>query len=39
MTDEFTRFSAGAIITSKAGATKVFMKHWIAIFGVPRKIY
>lgn len=39
MTDEFTRFSAGAIITGKAAATQVFMKHSIAIFDVPKKIY
>ena len=39
MTDEFTRFSAGAIIASKAAASKVFTQHWTAIFGTPRKIY
>lgn len=39
MIDEFTRVSAGAIITSKAAAPKVFMKHWLTIFGVSRKIY
>ena len=39
MTDEFTRFSAGAIITGKAAATQVFMKHSIAIFDVPKKNY
>ena len=33
MIDEFTWFSARAIITSKAVASKVFMQHWIAIFG------
>ena len=27
MTDEFTRFTAGEIITSKAVATKAFMQH------------
>ena len=37
MIDEFTRVSAGAIITSKAAAPKVFMKHWLTIFGVSRK--
>ena len=39
MIDEFARYSAGAIITSKTAAPKVFMKHWIAIFGAPRKIF
>ena len=39
MIDEFARYSAGAIITSKTAAPKVFMKHWIAIFGATRKIF
>ena len=39
MIDEFTWFSARAIITSKAVASKVFMQHWIAIFGAPRKTF
>ena len=39
MIDEFTRVSADAIITSKAAAPKVYMKHWLTIFGVSRKIY
>ena len=39
MIDEFTRFSAGVIITRKAVASKVFMQCWTAIFGAPRKIF
>lgn len=39
MTDEFTRFTAGEIITSKAVATKAVMQHWIVIFGSPMKIF
>ena len=39
MTDEFARYSAGAIITSKTAAPTVFMKHWIAILVAPRKIF
>ena len=39
MTDEFTRFTAGEIITTKAVATKAFMQHWIVIFGSPMKIF
>ena len=37
--DGFPRFSAGAIITSKAVASKSFMQHWIAILGAARKIF
>ncbi len=38
--DEFTRFSAGAILTSKRSADFVqkFIKHWISIHGAPRKL-
>ena len=39
MIDEFTWFSARAIKNSKAVASKVFMQHWIAIFGAPRKTF
>ena len=39
MIDGFPRFSAGAIITSKAVASKSFMQHWIAILGAARKIF
>ena len=39
--DEFTRFSAGAIITSKQSS--VFVKHfidkWISVHGAPKKLY
>ena len=33
MVDEFTRYSAAAIILTKMITAKTFMKHWIAIFG------
>ena len=38
--DLFSRYSGGAIITSKAGSVFVdsFMKRWISIFGAPRKL-
>ena len=39
MIDGFPRFSAGAIITSKAVASKSFMQHWIAILGAAWKIF
>lgn len=35
MVDEFTRYSAVAIISTKTMTAKIFMKHWIAIFGAP----
>ena len=39
--DEFTRFSSGAIITSKRPTVFVrcFIKNWIGIHGAPRKLY
>ena len=39
MINEFTEFSAGAITTIVALASKVFMKHWYVIFGVPWSIF
>ena len=35
MVDEFTRYSAVAIISTKTMTAKIFMMHWIAIFGAP----
>ena len=35
MADEFTRYSAVAIVSTKTMTAKIFMKHWIAIFGAP----
>jgi hypothetical protein len=39
--DQFTRFSAGAIIRSKQSAVFVekFMQHWVGIFGAPKKLF
>ncbi|XP_064622512.1 uncharacterized protein LOC135484764 [Lineus longissimus] len=39
--DHFTRYSAGAIIRSKTGSVFVdkFLKHWISIFGAPKKFF
>ena len=37
--DEFTQHSTGAVLTNKAKAGKKLMKHWIAIFGPPKKIF
>ena len=36
--DEFTRLSNAVIIRSKTVAVKTFLKHWVSLFGVPRKI-
>ena len=38
--DEFTRFSAGAIMTCKRPSVFVqnFIQHWISIHGAPRKL-
>ena len=39
--DEFTRFSAGAIMKSKESKVFVqkFIQHWIGIFGAPKKLF
>ena len=37
--NEFTRYSAAANLTNKAAAGKKFMKHWIAVFGPPKKVF
>ena len=39
--DEFTRFSAGAIIHSKKATVfvKKFIQCWISVFGAPRKLF
>ena len=37
--DDFTRYSAGAILTNKVAAGKNFMKHWIAVFGPPKTVF
>jgi transposase InsO family protein len=39
--DMFTRYSSGAIIESKEGQIIVdrFIKHWIGIFGAPKKMF
>ena len=37
--DEFTRLSNAVIIRSKTVAVKTFLKHWMSLFGVPRKIF
>ena len=39
MIDEFTRYGSAAIISSKTSAAKVFMKYWIAYFGLPKTIF
>ena len=39
ITDEFTRYSAGAILTNKAATGKKIMKQWIAIFGPKEKAF
>ena len=39
MVDEFTRYSAAAIILTKMITAKTFMKHWIAIFGAPKTVF
>ena len=39
MVDEFTRYSAAAIISTKTVTAKIFMKHWIAIFGAPKTVF
>ncbi len=39
--DEFTRFSAGAIISNKRSSTFVqkFLQQWISVHGAPRRLY
>ena len=39
MIDEFSRFSAASIITNKSHSAKVFLRHWIAVFGAPNKVF
>ena len=39
MIDKFTHYSSAAIISSKTSAAKVFMKYWIAYFGLPKTIF
>ena len=39
MIDEFTKFSATAVITSKSHSANIFIKYWIVIFGAPKKIF
>ena len=36
---DFTRLSNAVIIRSKTVAVKRFLKHWVSLFGVPRKIF
>ena len=37
--DEFSRLSNAVIIRSKAVTAKTFLKNWVSLFGVPRKIF
>lgn len=39
--DQFTRFSAGCIVTSKKPAVivKAFMQYWIGVHGAPLRLY
>ena len=39
MIDEFTKFSAAAIIASKSHCENIFINDWITIFGAPKKIF
>ena len=39
MIDEFTIYSAAALISTKTMAAKIFMKHWIAIFVAPKQYF
>ena len=39
MIDEFSRFSAAAIITNKSHCAKVFLRYWTAVFGAPNKVF
>ena len=36
---EFTKLSNAVIIRSKTVAVKTFLKHWLSLFGVPRKFF
>ena len=39
MIDEFTKFTAAAIINSKIHCANIIMKCWIAIFSAPKKTF
>ena len=39
MVEEFTRYSAAAIISTKTITAKIFMKYWIAIVGAPKTVF
>ena len=39
MVEEFTRYSAAAIISTKTITAKIFMKYWIAILGAPKTAF
>ena len=36
---EFTQLSNAVFIRSKTVAVKTFLKHWVSLFGVPRKFF
>ena len=39
MVDEFSRYSAAAIISTKTMTATIFMKHWIVVFGAPKTLF
>ena len=39
MVDEFTRYGAAGILSTKTITAKIFMKHWIAIFGALKTVF
>lgn len=39
MVDEFTRYKAATIMSTKTITAKVLMKHWIAIFGPTKTVF
>lgn len=37
--DEFSKFSAGAIINKKSASAYAFLKTWVSVFGAPNKVF
>ena len=39
MVDEFSKFSAGVILSKKSASADAFLKSWVSVFGAPNKIF